>query len=587
MRKLAFFLMFLCSLSFLAGFSFKEAKATTLTISRTFQSLTSDGMISRYDIGPETYTDIWNAASGNVDDAVSQINVGQWDLLEIYRAFIPFDTSPLPDNCTVTSIDVSIRLAVNLSSQDFNVTVQNGMPNHPELPLQSGDYSKAFYSGAGGSRNTSTITTMNYWNITLNSTGLGWIDVDGTTKFCLRSNREISGIEPATYEFITFYSAEMGASYAPILYVTYETEGYRYIVHGPYSENGTVANAFVNITFSIQNMDSNSTYLNGTDGVVDTLDFQVEQKGVSFTWNISASGYNYTRIVMLKSDTFEEIYIFIPNSAEVANIYYFNFIDLVGVTNGYLETRITFNGSSTIVERQKADVYSLKPFWLTWNHHYDVRLVCDQGSYTWSDQVATEPYTWTFAVNSGMFPVTLPGMNLTIYAERKNHTYIQVNYSDAESLTSWVNVAFKHKLNGVYVTDYSLNQTGNSVQVNWYSADEDFGYRILVQYYRNGTTESGYLFVNQLPSDALVFEGQLDLLGLFPFDSRQLIGIFILFIIGTIFTYEDVVIGGFTILILAAFLNLIGFLAIGWTLIGVGFIIVFLAALANAKRGVA
>jgi hypothetical protein len=148
-----------------------------------------------------------------------------------------------------------------------------------------------------------------------------------------------------------------------------------------------------------------------------------------------------------------------------------------------------------------------------------------------------------------------------------------------------VNVAFKHKLNGVYVTDYSLNQTGNSVQVNWYSADEDFGYRILVQYYRNGTTESGYLFVNQLPSDALVFEGQLDLLGLFPFDSRQLIGIFILFIIGTIFTYEDVVIGGFTILILASFLNLIGFLAIGWTLIGVGFIIIFLAALANAKRG--
>jgi len=578
MRKLAFFLMFLCSLSFLAGFSFKEAKATPIIVTRTFSALTSDGQLLNYG---SSYSSKHDSMFGYVaaDDVYGL--VGQEKVISYYirRQCEFFDTSVLSGK-NLTSATLKLYIEADFSTTDFNMTIQYAII---DAPLTDMDYWYRWFLGDYGSANTTTISGVGYWNIAFSN--LSIIDLDGITTLGLRSSRDINSDIPTGDEAIRFYAAEQGSAYAPVLSVTYETEGYHYVVHGPYSENGTVANAFVNITFSIQNMDSNSTYLNGTDGVVDTLDFQVEQKGVSFTWNISASGYNYTRIVMLKSDTFEEIYIFIPNSAEVANIYYFNFIDLVGVTNGYLETRITFNGSSTIVERQKADVYSLKPFWLTWNHHYDVRLVCDQGSYTWSDQVATEPYTWTFAVNSGMFPVTLPGMNLTIYAERKNHTYIQVNYSDAESLTSWVNVAFKHKLNGVYVTDYSLNQTGNSVQVNWYSADEDFGYRILVQYYRNGTTESGYLFVNQLPSDALVFEGQLDLLGLFPFDSRQLIGIFILFIIGTIFTYEDVVIGGFTILILAAFLNLIGFLAIGWTLIGVGFIIVFLAALANAKRG--
>jgi len=577
--------MILVFIASIMPLNIQKVDATTLTVSRTFQSLTSDGMISRYDVGAETYADIWNAASGSVDDAISQINVGQWDLLEIYRAFIPFDTSSLPDACNITSVDLSIRLAVNLSSQDFNVTVQSGMPNHPELPLQSGDYNKAFYSGAGGSRNTSTITTMNYWNITLNSTGLGWIDVDGTTKLCLRSSRDIAGIEPTTYEFIDFYSAETGASSAPILYVTYETEGYRYIVHGPYYESGAIAPCLVNITLAVQNMASNSTFLNGTDGSADTVTFEVEQKGVSLSWNISSSGYNYTRMIRLTDATFEEHYIFVVDPVEVANIYSFNFVDLVGVTDGYFETRITFNGSSVVLERQIADVFSSKPFWLTWNHHYDVRLICDSGSRTWTDQVALEQYTWTFAINAGTFPTTLPGMNLTIQHERKNHTYIQVNYSDALSLTSWVNVIFRHKLHGNYVTDYTVNETGNSVMVNWYSAEQDNGYHVTVQYYRNGTLENASLFVNQLPSDDLLFEGQLDLLGLFPFDSRQLVGIFVLFIIGTIFTYEDVVLGGFTILILASLLNLWGFLSVGWTLIGVGFIIVFLAALANVKRG--
>lgn len=580
MRRLCFLaLVFLCSLSFLACFSFKEAKATPITVTRTFTSLAYDGQLPNWD---SYYATTWSSpVAAGVDDANIYGLVGQEKVINYYvrRQCEFFDTSVLSRK-NLTSASLKLYIEADFSTTDFNVTIQSTLAH---IPMIVSDYWYNRFSGDYGSANTSTITGTGYWTIPLST--LSIINQDGTTKIGLRSSRDIGSITPSGDESIRFYAMEQGSAYAPVLSVTYETEGYHYIVHGPYSENSTVANAFVNITLAIQNMDSNSTYLNGTDGVADTLDFQIEQKGVSFTWNISASGYNYTRIIMLKNDTFEELYIFIPNSAEVANIYYFNFVDLVGITNGYLETRITFNGTSTIVERQKADVYSLKPFWLTWNHHYDVRLVCDQGSYTWTDQVATEPYTWTFAVNSGMFPITLPGMNLTLYAERKNHTYIQVNYSDAESLTSWVNVVFKHKLNGVYVTDYSLNQTGNSVQVNWYGADEENGYRVLVQYYRNGTEESAFLFVNQLPSDELVFEGQLDILGLFPFDSRQLIGILILFIIGSIFTYEDVVIGGFTILILASFLNLIGFLAIGWTLIGVGFIIVFLAALANAKRG--
>jgi hypothetical protein len=448
MRKLVLLLLVLSCLGFLANFGFKEAKATPITVTRTFQSLTSDGSISRISAGAETYADIWNMASGEVDAETSQMNVGQFGLVgaEIYRAFLPFDTSPLPDACNITSVDLSVRLAVNYSTKDFNVTVQSGAPNHPELPLQSGDYSKAFYSGAGGSRNTSTITAMNYWNITLNSTGLAWIDVDGTTKLCLRDDRDISGIEPTTYEFVAFYSAEMGASYSPILYVTYETEGYHYIVHGPYYENGAVANAFVNITLQIENMASNSTYLNGTDGVADTLDFQVEQRGVFFTWNISSAASNYTRTFYLTSATFEEIYIFIPNtSEEAAYLYTFSLASFgVDLNGSYIESILNVAGENRIVERQKADALNTIPFWFVWARHYSLRFVCSLGSYTWADFIALSETSQNLIVSRSMFPITIDQFTLYASAVRMNSTWIQVNYTNPLNSTSWVYIAIKH-----------------------------------------------------------------------------------------------------------------------------------------------
>lgn len=572
-------------MGFLASFSFKEAEATTITVTRTFTALTHDGYGFLTD---SNYTDMvtLDPFAEVVSDSISFLSVGQskpFGTYYIFRGFEYFDLSILA-GMNITAATLSLYVDTDYSTTDFNVTVQDGTGNRPSVPLVASDFPYAYYSGSYASRNTSEISGVGYWNLTFTDLDIIASATGDMLKFAVRSSLDMSHSAPTGNEYVYFNTAEKGSAYAPVLSVTYETEGYRYIVHGPYYENGAVANAFVNVTLAIQNMDSNSTYLNGTDGVADLLDFQVEQKGISLSWNISSSGYNYTRIIMLTDDTFEELYIFIPDEGSLTNIYYFNFVDLAGISDGFLETRITFNGTSTILERQIADTFSLKPFWMIWNHHYDVRLTCDRGTYTWTDQVATEPYTLTFAVNSGSFPITLPGSNLTILAERKNHTNIQVNYSDSESLTSWVNVVFQHKLHGNFVTDYSLNQTGQSMIVNWGGADEDSGYRINVQYLRNGTEESAFLWINQLPSDELQFEGQFDILGLFPFDSRQLVGILILFIIGTIFTYENVIIGGFTILILASFLNLIGFLAIGWTLIGVGFIIVFLAAFASAKR---
>ena len=571
---------------FLALFplNIQKVDATTLTVTRTFQSLTSDGTLNRWS-ATESYADIWSATSGSVFNVSSQINVGQYALFQIYRAFLPFDTSSLPDACNITSVNLSLYLVANSSTQDFNVTVQNGQPTYPHLPLVVGDYYKGFYSGAGGSRNTSTITALNYWNVTLNSTGIAWIDVDGTSKLCLRSDRDIAGIEPSTYEFIVFYSTEKGASYAPILYVTYETEGYRYIVHGPYYESGAVAPCLVNITLAVQNMASNSTFLNGTDGSADTLTFEIEQRGISLVWNISLPTFNESRIFTLTDATFEEIYVYIPNSGEVYNLYLVNIFDLAGLTDATVETQINVAGFTRTVERHNLDVSNPMPFYLSWAHSYGLKITSNQGSYTWQITPTSEQ-TITKIAEKGMFPITLPGQNLTVLAGRMNDTWIQVNYTDAESLTSWVNVIIKHRLTGgTWLTDYSFNQTGHTVQVNWYSADSDTDYRVIVQAMRNGTQIEHTAFCQALAATSNPWDNAFtDLFDDLPFPAKNLVGIAIVFFFAGIFSVADRVLGAFMVVIVAALMTYIGMLDLSWTLIGTVMFIVVLAGIEESKQ---
>lgn len=307
-----------------------DVRATTLTRTMTFSAKTNDCTILKSDSTYALARD--SLESGGIWQ--TDLRIGQWNSsgtsYSVYHVSINYDTSSLPETLTqITAATLSLRCTLNQSVQDFNVTVQSGMPNYPNEPAISTDYNRLLYSGNGGSANTSTITALNtYWNISLNSVGLSWIDLDGTTKFMLRSNNDVDGVEPSGLEYVDLSYAEAGSSYSAKLYVTYETEGYRYIVHGPYYESGSVANAFVNLTLSIENMASNKTYLNGTDGVADTLTFEIEQRGIAFTWNISSPGLNLSRTMCLTSETFEEIYILLPDPEETFELYSFTVNDL-------------------------------------------------------------------------------------------------------------------------------------------------------------------------------------------------------------------------------------------------------------------
>lgn len=137
-------------------------------------------------------------------------------VLSIGRSATYFNTASLT-GLNLTSAYLALNCTLNNSAIDFNVTIQNGQPSRPSYPtLLKTDFYKGYYSGNGGSRNTTDLSLYDYFNITLND--LNWINQTGITKLFLRSSRDISGITPhTTTEQVIFAS--------PVLVVTYETEG--------------------------------------------------------------------------------------------------------------------------------------------------------------------------------------------------------------------------------------------------------------------------------------------------------------------------------------------------------------------------
>jgi hypothetical protein len=78
--------------------------------------------------------------------------------------------------------------------------IQNGQPTYPHDPVVVGDFSKAFYSGDGGSVASSGVLGGNWTKIDLNATGLTWIQkgAGNKTKLCVRISRDIAGEAPPT-----------------------------------------------------------------------------------------------------------------------------------------------------------------------------------------------------------------------------------------------------------------------------------------------------------------------------------------------------------------------------------------------------
>lgn len=550
-----------------------QVKAVTETHTRTFTTKSSDGSLSWFG---GTYTEMWNETEAEtVGDDWLVVAVGQSGSAPyvIYRGFLFFDTSIIPYDANITSANLTIYGSDDYSTTDFDITIQNGQPTYPHDPLVAGDYYQAHYSGNGGSVSTSSFSTSSYNNITLNADGRSWINIGGTTKLCLRSNREISAISPTTWEFVEFHSAEAGAGYQPQLHITYETSHvYLYRLYGAYDEQGYRDGA-INVTFYRPTQESINFTLDGYNDVTSQADTRMV-----FHFDI---GYNESRVFYVGEQEYMDIYVFRPSQPYYT--YYFTVIDFVGITNGYLETLLNINGTDRIVERWRLDVLNDIPFTLSWGVAYKVRIVCDQGTYLYGIFVAGATNSFTLTVTRNMFPLEATHIgNITISVNRTVANTIQINYTDVADQTAWVYVAI-YELRGSVIV-YTTNNTGNNQQITWSNADNKTDYRahVVISHAVRGSLSWSYVFpAPETYSNPWAFLNQF---GSFPFDLSQLIGIGIVTFVFGSFSSQNAPAGMVVGVIVAILLTAIGFLNISWAWLTVTFAVAIIAALSMQRK---
>jgi len=142
-----------------------------------------------------------------------------------YRGAMYFDTRLVPRPSAIVSGYLCLWGEVDFSAVDFDIVVQKGNGVAPHKPLIAGDYDLTQYSGDGGSFNTAGFLTGANPNIlTLNPTGMSWINYGGFTSFMFRSRQDINGAAPAGDEYVTIYSANTPVVYAkPQLVLVYQS----------------------------------------------------------------------------------------------------------------------------------------------------------------------------------------------------------------------------------------------------------------------------------------------------------------------------------------------------------------------------
>ena len=122
----------------------------TIDPTEVYVTSASDGHASS---SKNTYAAAWGAASADsVYAGAAQFSIGQLKQINslVYRAYVYFDTSDIPDAAVISAVNLSLYGKTDVTiTGDFNITVTNGMPTYPSDPLVVGDYDKTKYTGIG------------------------------------------------------------------------------------------------------------------------------------------------------------------------------------------------------------------------------------------------------------------------------------------------------------------------------------------------------------------------------------------------------------------------------------------------------
>jgi len=168
----------------------------------------------------------------NTDTSGDYLVVGQVydsgdNVYRIYRSYVIFDTSRLPQDATIKSAVLRLWGYQNTSTWDFTICAQGDTEGeYPHVPLEKADYFHLQYDTevTGCRFNMSDMQLFRYNNISLTSNETALIYTEGWLALCLRSSHDCDGSIPHGDDRVFFYSTDHGVS-PPLLSLTYYAPG--------------------------------------------------------------------------------------------------------------------------------------------------------------------------------------------------------------------------------------------------------------------------------------------------------------------------------------------------------------------------
>jgi len=163
------------------------------------------GEVNALQVGPEAVLSANYARCTKVDV------IAYYNLYDMYRGYISFDTSALPDGATITGATLYLAIAFDFSTQDFDMHFYSGVDqwtnaatlDWTDCAVDEG----VFFNTAGKALNT-------YYS---HSVLISSISKTGRTQFRLTTDRE--GTKPTTDEYVQLHP--WNGTHPPYLVVDY------------------------------------------------------------------------------------------------------------------------------------------------------------------------------------------------------------------------------------------------------------------------------------------------------------------------------------------------------------------------------
>lgn len=215
-----------------------SAATSTITVgSMSFFPTAGDGYVYNDGSSWSTTRSATAGTAANSTATTLDVSSGQSSKrnYRIERAFLPFDTSALPDNATITGVNLKVFVSAKLDNdsdgKDWVSVVQGSQANANSLATGDFDMAGSINNpvegvDAPGRLSIASTTPGQYVIFTLNPTGRGWVSKTGNTKLALREGHDVLNVpfvgSSGQFDQLQIATSEFTATSSdPVLTVTY------------------------------------------------------------------------------------------------------------------------------------------------------------------------------------------------------------------------------------------------------------------------------------------------------------------------------------------------------------------------------